>query len=180
MLTLLLMMLLNRVRGGGLWIGTYLRENLRVKPLFVVTPLVGLLALSAGSPWLVAITTAAAYLVWALPAWGRWFDLGNLPDGYAREAGKYADPLEKWIDQQETNDMGKMVLRHSIMLTVAAVMIAIAAQSAVPLVLAPLLVSGILWAYVVGWNYSTAPILVAELLAGFCWGSYIWLISQLN
>jgi hypothetical protein len=67
---------LNRVRGGG-----FGGAKLPSRPLFWVTPVIGLLAYSIHS-WQIAAAFALGYLIWATPSWG--FILAGL-GGYKPE-----------------------------------------------------------------------------------------------
>lgn len=159
-----------------MWIGTYIRETLHIKPLFVVAPIIPIIALLAGAPVVTSLLLGVGYFVWALPAWGRWFDLGNLPDEYNRTEGKYADPLERWIDWYAETDMQAMFLRHGIVLF--AVCVALSCFSTIYLIMWPIWTSGIILAYIIGWTYApAAPILVAELLVGAVWGAMVCMPS---
>jgi hypothetical protein len=166
---------LNRVRGGGLG-GQYIP----FKALYAVTPIVGLLALLAGHPVYVSLSFAIAYLIWALPAWGRWFDLGNLPDDYGREPGKYSGFLERWIDEATTDDLQAMLVRHGLMLTLGITFVAAVAYNPFYLLFIIIMPWLILNAYIAGWKYSPSnPIGPAEVLTGLSWGLFIWLTSLL-
>lgn len=169
---ILLMGMLNRIRGGGLIIGTIIKEKWHIKPLFLVAPVVPLLALLGGHTVITAVSLGLAYLTWALPAWGRWFDLNTLPDNYGREEGKYADPLEGWIDHVADDDYMAMWLRHGITLGVVLILMTIIAQNPLYLVAWPMATAGIVYAYDLGVRQigTRFNIAIAEFLTGIIWG----------
>jgi hypothetical protein len=150
--------LLNRVRGTDVLKRIHLPGHGRL----YVSPAIALLAYFAGSsPWIGAI-----YLLWSLPAWGRWQDLGRLPDDFGREGVK-PDLFERLIDACSFgSDYVALFLRHSLALPVA--------YFVWPWGLAfPLLAVG---AYELGWRVTPkAPILTAELIVGAAWGGLVCL-----
>ena len=174
---ILLMGILNRVRGGGLY-----GHLIPFKALYAVAPCVGLVALLAGHPWTVSLTFAIAYLLWALPAWGRWFDLGYLPDNYGRDPDHYADPLERWIDKRSGDDLEAMILRHGIMGSLAMFLVFIVALNPFYLVLVPVLPWLIVNSYVMAWRHAEPDMAIpaAEILTGMSWGVVICLTSMFN
>jgi hypothetical protein len=159
LLILPLCALLNRVRGTD-WLN---RLGLPGHARLYVSPAIAALAWAAhSSPWLGAI-----YLVWSWPPWGRWFDLGRLPEGYAHPV---PDAFERAIEACSFgSDYVALLIRHSLALPVA--------YFVWPwgLLFPPLAVG----AYELGWRVTPqAPILTAELLVGVLWGGLIYLGVQ--
>jgi hypothetical protein len=149
---------LNRVRGTDTLKGLGLPGHGR---LYVSPVIAGLAWLAGSSPWIGAI-----YLLWSLPAWGRWQDLGRLPDDFAREGVK-PDAFEAVINKLSFgSDYVALFLRHSLGTPVA--------YFVWPWGLAfPFLAVG---AYELGWRVTPkAPILTAELIVGAVWGGLICL-----
>lgn len=178
MIALSIMALLNRIRGGGFYVGAYIRETLHVKPLFIVAPLVGLLAFGLGFHWFAALGWALGYLVWALPAWGRWFDLGNAPDLVGRE---YADPLERWIDERASDDLEALIMRHGLLGALAVCIIAGFTGNVIILAFTMILPWMIVKSYELSWRFNPdTAIRSAEVLTGISWGFFIWLASLFN
>jgi hypothetical protein len=150
---------LNRVRGTDV-----LKEWFRLPGhgRLYVSPAISALAYFAGaSPWI-----GACYFFWSLFAWGRWFDLGRLPDDFGRE-GQKLDAFETVITKLSFgSDYVALFLRHSIALPVA--------YFVWPwgLLFPPLAVG----AYEAGWRVTPkAPIQTAELIVGAIWGGLICL-----
>lgn len=81
---------LNRVSGGGY-------GEPPGRPIFWTAPAAGILTGLYAADWKAGAVVAVGYLLWRLQAWGRWFDLERLPDGYARE-GKRPSLFEKMIE----------------------------------------------------------------------------------
>jgi hypothetical protein len=150
--------ILNRVRGTD----TLKRLGLPGHGRLYVSPAIAALAWLVGSsPWI-----GAVYLLWSLPAWGRWQDLGRLPDDFAREGVK-PDLFERLIEACSFgSDYVALFLRHSLALPVA--------YFVWPWGLAfPFVAVG---AYELGWRVTPkAPILTAELIVGALWGALICL-----
>ncbi len=150
--------LLNRVRGTD-WlkrIGLPGHGRLYVSPIIA-----GLAYLIGSSPWI-----GLVYFVWSLFPWGRWQDLGRLPEGFGRE-GIEPDAFEKIINALSFgSDHVALLLRHSLALPVAYFLWPWG------LLFPPLAVLS----YELGWRVTPkAPILTAELLTGALWGVMIYL-----
>lgn len=150
--------LLNRVRGTDFLKNLGLPGHGR---LYVSPVIAGLAYLVGASPWI-----GLVYFVWSLMPWGRWFDLGRLPDDFGRE-NKPPDAFERVINKISFgNDHVALLLRHSLALPVA--------YFVWPwgLLFPPLALA----AYEIGWLVTPkAPILTAELLTGALWGALIYL-----
>jgi hypothetical protein len=149
-------------------------------PLFLVTAMVAINTLRGRAApfgrwiyWLspvVALITldwrwGAAYLFWGIWEWGRWFDLGTLPDDYNRE-GRKLTPLERIITAVSFgSDYVAMLWRHAM---------------AVPLlwwIVGPTAAAfpfAVLACYIVGHKVRPKePITPAEILTGAVWGSFM-------
>lgn len=153
--------LLNRMRGDDEWMGP-----LPGRALYYVSILVGLLSYSLHS-WQISLTFGLTYLFWGVFAWGRWFDLGRLPDNWNRE-GQEPSLSERFVQALSWNDHSAMVVRHYF---------------AAPGLLAIWWLGGdVLWAaltfgvivmllYELAWRVRPqSPIIIAELMTGAFWG----------
>jgi hypothetical protein len=154
LLTLAAGVVINVARGNSTWTK---KIGLPGRPLWYVTPFIGLLA---WNPWF-----AAAYLVAMFAAWGRWFDLGRMPDGYARE-GIEPDPLEKIIMKLSFgNDYIAMLWRHAMGIPLLWFLLG-------PIALAYPFV--VVVCYELGFRLGgDRAITLAEALVGFVWGAMI-------
>lgn len=160
---------INRMRGDDTWKPAWLPG----RALFYASGAVALLALLAWPP-VIALVWGLTYLVWGFPAWGRWFDLGRLPDGFARWDVK-PDPFERIINAISFgNDHAALFGRHLLMILPGLALLGFLLgvgwlpTLAVPFALAALL------SYEAGWLYTPkSPIRTAELLTGGVWGLMI-------
>lgn len=152
-LTVLACAALNRCRGDDRW----MMGKLPGRPLYYVAPVIGLVAWD----WRFAL----AYLAWGIPAHGRFFDLGRLPDDFGREGVK-PSPFERvLIALSFGSDYVAFFWRQAL---------------AVPLlwwIVGPLSLAfppAVLAAYELAWRFGPRrPILYAELLTGALWGALI-------
>lgn len=161
----LLLAALNRARGDDTWLT---RLGLPGRALWYCSPLVGLVALLVQS-WPVAVAWALAFLVWAVPAWGRWYDCGRLPppvDG--------ADPIERFIERLSGgSDHVALFLRHLFVVPGLA-LVSLASGSWWPVGAAIPAAALFVLAYELAWRWAPRqPILVAELIVGALWGAMI-------
>jgi hypothetical protein len=150
---------LNRVRGTDVLKKVGLPGHGRL----YVSPVIGGLAWFAGVAPLYAAGFAAAYFFWSLFAWGRWFDLNRLPEGFNREGDK-PDALEGAIMSLTRDDYVALFIRHCLALPVA--------YLAWPFGLAfPFLAVA---AYEVGWRVKPMwAVLIGEVIVGTVWGALI-------
>jgi hypothetical protein len=160
---------LNRVRGGGilpLW-------PLPGRPLYVVSPLIGLVSWALW-PWQIALCWIAAYVVWAVWAWGMIFDLGRQPDGYGRGSLVSKDPVEGLaMAMSFGSDHLAMFWRH-LMILPGLALVGYFAGNLWFMAAAPLFSAAVVGAYETGWRVAPAnPIRLAELLTGVLWGGLI-------
>ena len=146
---------LNRARGDDRW----MMGKLPGRALYYVAPAVGLVAWD----WRFAL----AYLAWALPAWSRWFDLGRLADDFNREGIK-PSPFETFIERISFgSDYLAFLWRHALVVPLLWWLVG-------PWALAfPLVVLAV---YELAWRLRPRnPIILAELLTGALWGSFVLL-----
>lgn len=120
-ITIILLALLNRMRGDDTWMrgasvsGELAPQWLPGRSLYYVAIAIGAWSLWF-LPWQAAILFGLAYLVWGVMAWGRWFDLGRLPDGFSRE-DIGLDVYEKMIEAVVGgNDHAAFFLRQLMVL----------------------------------------------------------------
>jgi hypothetical protein len=154
------LMALNRVRGGGLY-----GDRLPGHPRFYVAPAVALLYWPlAGGPN--AVAAGVGFLVWSWLPWGRWYDLGRIPEGYMG-AIRPPSAFERWVNGIAPNDYLAFTLRNVLGLLLAAILL----HPAV------LLLAGVqLAAYEAGWRlWPATPISLGEGLTGMGWGvALVW------
>lgn len=134
---------LNRARGDARWMPAWLPG----RALWYAAPALGLVAVLAQPP-LSAVAIAVAYLLWGVPAWAEFYDLGRLP-------GARGDHLRFFL---------RMLLAVPVLLVFgwwgALLGVLFAALS--------------LAAYELAWRWRPAnPIWLAELATGALWGGLI-------
>jgi hypothetical protein len=166
MLTLagiLILMALNRVRG--------LDTPLPGRSLYFVAPLVGLVAwgLLGASAW-TSGAFALSYLVWGAPAWGRWFDLGRLPEGYART--EEPKGVEGFVDRLGSDHFSFAV--RQLMVFPGLALVAYLTGSWAPVLWVPVFAGMAVMLYELAWRFVPRyPIPVAEVLVGGLWAATI-------
>lgn len=160
---------LNRARGDDRWMPSWLPG----RPLWYVAPAIGSLALLVAS-WQAALAATAAYLFWGIWPWGRWFDLGRLPDSYARIARP--DPFERAIQALAFGSDHLALLFRHVMATPGLMLVGLASgwpqglQLGLPLVV-PVAITA---AYELAWRLNPSnPIWLAELATGAIWAGAI-------
>lgn len=167
LLAILTLAFLNRCRGDDTWMPSWVRG----RPLYYVSPVVGLIAL-AFNRWEVAAAFAAGYFLWGTDAWGRWFDLGRLPD-----PGPERPPslTERWIEAISFgHDHVALAWRHFGGILPFSVFMALLQGSLFPLYLAPVFAIAVVGAYEMAWRFRPAsPIICAEYTVGCFWGIMI-------
>lgn len=163
---------LNRARGDARWMPSWLPG----RALFYVSAAVGIASLLVTEPR-IALAWSIAYLMWGAPAWGRWFDLERLPDGWAR-AGEDPNTYEQWIiDLSGGNDHIAMFLRH-LMIVPGLLLVSFGLWNLWPLAFALPFAALALGCYELGWRLTPkAPIRTAELFSGALWGVLIGGVS---
>jgi hypothetical protein len=155
--------LLNRVRGGGLWIGSRLPGRAL---WWSAVALAGVALLVA--PWPVAVAWGLAFLVWGMPPWGHLIGLGRFaPD-------RNVTPSERWLLRVcEGSEHLAFFLRNLAILP-GLLLVAILVD-AVPLVAAGIIAAGLIVAvYEAAWRLNPRnPIWLAEIATGALWGALI-------
>lgn len=161
--TVALCAILNRMRGDDRWL-----MGLPGRALWYVAPMVGLVALLSVPP-LAAVAVALAYAVWAIPSWGRWYDLGRLPEHRGPSAFEAA--VEVLAGR---HDRLALFIRFLVMLAPGLYLVGLAlgapwlGLAAVPMAILLLL------SYDAGWQWGGwYAIPLAEVLAGAVWGGFI-------
>lgn len=168
---------LNRMRGDDRWMRktrVHPQQELGPqwlpgRPLYYVAPVVGLLALFVLPP-LAAAAFGLAYLIWGTLAWGRWYDLGRMPDNYNR-VGQDLDPYEAIVEKLSWgSDHVAMIWRH-LMIAPGLALVGFAIGDYSVLFLAPVFAGFVVMAYETAWQNDPAePILSAEIFTGVIWG----------
>lgn len=169
-----LMALANRVRGG-----LFGARIARARPLYVIA--LGLaIALGAYMGWRHGLGWGLAYLAWGAPAWGRWYDLGRLPDDAYRD-GPPAKWTYQWAIGLLPNDHWRLFTRHLFIAPALCLPALLAGPVWLPLagIVAAALIVG---CYEIGWrlyerNLVREPTNLAEWLAGAVWGALILLVG---
>lgn len=150
---------LNRFRGGGLY-----AEHLPGHPRFYVSAAIGIMCWLVFG-WMTALAVAASYLAWSFLPWGRWYDLGRLPDDFV---ARKPNDFEILIGRLP-NDHVRFTVRNLIALLPAAVL-----MSPLMLLLAPAQTA----AYEIGWRTTPrVPTVTGEWITGAMWGGFIWWLA---
>lgn len=167
-LLILIAAALNRARGDASWMPAWLPG----RALYYVAAGIALASLLFYEPR-IALAWGLAYLAWGAPAWGRWFDLERLPDGWSRD-GVEPSTFEQWIiDLSGGRDHIAMFLRH-LFVVPGLVLVSFGLWSWWPLVFAVPFAGLALGAYELGWRLTPKqPIRTAELITGALWGVLI-------
>lgn len=167
-LLILIAAALNRARGDASWMPSWLPG----RALYYASAGIGIASLLCAEPR-IAAAWAIAYLLWGVPAWGRWFDLNRLPDGWAR-AGEEMTLFERWITELSAgNDHLAMFFRHLLVFP-GLLLVSFGLWSWVPVLLAIPFAALALGCYELGWRLAPKqPIRTAELLTGALWGALI-------
>ena len=157
--------IVNRARGDSSWMPSWLPG----RALWYAAPLMGLIA-AILHPWPIALAFATAYLFWGTFAWGRWFDLGRLPEGFAR-ANVKPDPLERVIGAlARGSDHVALFVRHLLILP-GLVLLGWMTGNWMLIAIAVPFAALVVGAYEPAWRFKPgAAILYAELLTGGAWG----------
>lgn len=146
--------ILNRIRGGGLG-GDKLPGHAR----FWVAPVFGLVAGAHGLAYIPIV--AVGYLFWAWLPWGRWYDLGRLPEGYPDTR-----PLSGFeqVVQKLPNDYLRFTFRNGWGL------IPLNMINPFFILMAPIMTV----LYEISWRVRPKePISLAEYLTGALWGIFL-------
>lgn len=98
---------INRYRGDGFGTAD------KLQPRAPAAVLVGLVSLLFHA-WPIALALGLGFWFWALAAWGRWFDLGRMPEGYNR-VDKPHKPEERFIEAISWNDHSAMFVREWVL-----------------------------------------------------------------
>ncbi len=163
---------LNHIRGGWLWQYT---KPLRLRPLYIVSAILVPIAWLISQSWIWAGLFGLAYLIWGVGPWGRWYDLGRLPDGFAREGIKPS--IYEKIIGFSGNDHVSLFLRH-LMVTIGVLPLCLWSGNWVIVFLSVILAAAIVACYEIAWRVEKiAPISVAEVLSGAAWGVFLLVIS---
>lgn len=157
---------LNRIRGDRSLLPTWAQG----RALWYVSPAIGLVAFTRVGA-LTAGAVAIAYLIWAAPAWGRWYDLGRLPALTDRKPDAFEAGIEFLAGDR---DHAALWLRFAVTLAPGLAVVGLSiGEPAVALAALPMAVL-MLAVYEASWRFAGwYAIPVAELLAGAVWGLLI-------
>ena len=106
---------LNHIRGGAVLYGPAISSRIKGlpgRPLYYVSPLVGLLVYAISRDGVFAAASAIGYFVWGLLAWGRMFDLGGLPNDTDRRGEPVSDAILRWLPPSVLTDAFAMLVRE--------------------------------------------------------------------
>jgi hypothetical protein len=139
------------------------------RALFYVAPLVGLIA-TAVNGWALGLVFGAGYLLWGVPAWGRWYDLGRMEAPQDRP-----DPFERGIEAISFGrDHVALFWRHMFGVAPMTCGLAYLTGDLSALLLAPLFASATVVAYDLAWClWPRSPVIYAEYMNGAMWGFMI-------
>jgi hypothetical protein len=176
---------LNHIRGG--WLHKYFDVIPGRGEMIVATVGTGLIMLALSFNFTLALGTALLYVLWAMPAWGRWFDMGRKVwnENRLKDAEGYEAVIE-WISGKfgsynvspEWFDRRCMLIRHNL-LTVLSIPFAwyFGMWGVVPA--AFLLSCNIVVCYELAWDWkkSEDAIQFAEFWVGILWGLLLIFIA---
>jgi hypothetical protein len=152
---------LNAYRGGGFF-AEQSRKIVKIHPRFQVTIIMFAILCFVTTP-IVSGTVSLCYLISNLNGWGRWYDLGRLPEEEPRDGF-----MEKYIDKLP-NDHFRFLARHFYGLIPAYILL-----SPIFLLMPFLIVA----CYEVAWREyeNLNAIRPAEYAVGALWGLFIFLL----
>ena len=167
----------NRLSGDDRWMRADFHEAgakwLAGRPLPYTSLLMTVLSSLIHAP-AVALAFGLSYFLWRVLAWGRWFDLGRMPDGFNRE-GIEPEPYEKIIMKLSGgSDHLALFLRHLMVVPGLVLVGWLLSEWWTGLVAGLPMALGFTLAYEAGWRLSSKnPIMTAELICGALWGLLI-------
>lgn len=166
-LLILIAAALNRARGDASWMPSWLPG----RALYYASAGIGLASLLFYDAR-IALAWGIAFLIWGTPAWGRWFDLGRLPDGYARPDD--GSTFEQWITELANGHDHVAFFLRQLLIVPGLLIVAFGLGSWWPLAFALPFAGAVLGVYELGWRLTpAAPIRTAELFTGALWGVLI-------
>jgi len=169
--------IINRLSGDDRWMRAGFHEQgakwLAGRPLPYTSLLMALLALPIHAAE-VAPAFGLSYFLWRVLAWGRWFDLGRMPDGFNR-VGIEPEPYAKIIIKLSGgSDHLALFLRHLMVVPGLVLVGWLLSDWWTGLVAGPVFALALTLAYEAGWRLSSKnPIMTAELICGALWGLLI-------
>ena len=175
------MSILNRIRGGGLYIGELFdNENPNKLPgrsLYLVALLLAPLTYFISHDVIISFIIAVGFLIWGSAPWGHLFGLGRFsPD---RPISKFEQILLKMAFG---NVYLALFYRHLLVLPLL-VAVSLYISSYWYIAYVPIFSALVVLSYEFGWRiYSKLPekmknpILIGELLTGMIWGGLIILL----
>ena len=160
---------LNRARGDDRWMPTWLPG----RALWYVAPVVALAALLV-QPWQSAALVGLAYLIWAIPPWGLWFDVGRLVDTHTPFEDGAAGVFERAIATVSFgSDHFAFFLRNLVIFAGLAPLVPWPLAAGISLIFA----AAVVGIYEAAWRFHRRnPIWLAELATGALWGLIIILL----
>lgn len=171
-----LLAVLNRARGGLFGAGFF-----GVRWLYVVSGVLAA-ALTLAYGWRFGLGWGLAFLAWGSPPWGRWYDLGRLPENYAR-SGPPKEWSYEWAVERLSggSDHVRLFLRHLVLVPALAAPALLLGAHWLPLIGIPA-AALLVGSYEAGWQLcergitrADKPINNAEWFAGLIWGGLIYL-----
>lgn len=166
----------NRVRGG-------LFGKAPIRWLFIVSIILGII-LTVLYNYIVGFAWGAAFTIWGVRGWGRWYDLGRLPENYNRPGPPVKGSFEwniEWIAKYFPRFGGRihkdhwcLFVRHLIIVLALLVPSILTGPSWLFLLGFPSAILFVLM-YEIGWQlydrkYTKEPTAIGEWLTGVIWG----------
>lgn len=165
---------LNRVAGGGMWVGELWDEHrpnkLPGRALYPATVAIGLVA-AIVQPWPVALALAGAFALWRSPAWGHMIGMGRFTP--ERPMDRFQKTLFHWADGDVRV---AFLIRHLVTFLPGALLVGWLSGSPLLFALAVPVSIAFTGAYEIAWRVSRDnPIRLAEWLCGALWGALVLL-----
>jgi hypothetical protein len=123
--------------------------------------------------WRAGIAAALCFLFWGAFSWGRWFDLGRLPDDWNREEGEMSS-FDKVIEAVSfDNDHLALLARHAFGILPAALLLGWWCGWEW-LAVIPAFAALVVGCYEIAWQVTKSKTIeVAEVLTGLVWGGLL-------
>jgi hypothetical protein len=157
---------INRLRGMGI-------SGSRI----YASVLFGLLSWWVFLNWQWGLAAGLGFLFWGAFSWGRWFDLGRLPDNWNRDPNDIST-FDKTIEKLSFgSDYMAMFARHAF--GILPIGVALGYFCGLPwLGVIPAFAALVVLAYEIGWRASEKhAIEVAEGLTGLVWGALLIIVK---
>lgn len=124
--------------------------------------------------WRWGLAAGLCFLFWGAFSWGRWFDLGRLPEDHNRE-GQKKSTFDSTIEMMAfDSDYVALWIRHAFGIAPAAGLLAWWCDHVFWLLVIPIFATLVVLCYEIGWRVTKSKVIeVAEVLAGLVWGGLL-------